>query len=80
MKVEVIKAQENNKNLANPRKIERMRVAAYCRVSTDDEDQINHTIALYIMKKCCEDGKISRTAYEKMTRKYENKILEKNNR
>ena len=41
-------------------------------------DQINHTIALYIMKKCCEDGKISRTAYEKMTRKYENKILEKN--
>lgn len=43
-------------------------------------DQINHTIALYIMKKCCEDGKISRAAYEKMTRKYENKILEKNNR
>ena len=40
LKVEVIKAQENNKNLANPRKIERMRVAAYCRVSTDDEDQI----------------------------------------
>ena len=40
MKVEVIKAQENNKNLINSRKIERMRVAAYCRVSTDDEDQI----------------------------------------
>ena len=32
-------------------------------------DQINHTIALYIMKKCCEDGKISRAAYVKMTRK-----------
>ena len=32
-------------------------------------DQINHTIALYIMKKCCKDGKISRAAYEKMTRK-----------
>lgn len=22
-------------------------------------DQINHTIALYIMKKCCEDGKMA---------------------
>ena len=44
MKVEVIKAQENNKNLVNPRKIERMRVAAYCRVSTDDEDQIKSKV------------------------------------
>ena len=32
-------------------------------------DQINHTIALYIMKKCCEDGKISREAYEKNDKK-----------
>ena len=40
MEVEVIKA--NNPFAENPkaRKIERMRVAAYCRVSTDDEDQI----------------------------------------
>lgn len=40
MEVEVIKAKEKNNHRVNPRKVERMRVAAYCRVSTDDEDQI----------------------------------------
>ena len=40
MEVEVIKALE--KNIDNPghKKISKLRVAAYCRVSTDDEDQI----------------------------------------
>lgn len=38
MEVEVIKA--NGESAGGPRKIERLRVAAYCRVSTDEEDQI----------------------------------------
>lgn len=40
MEVEVIKAKESINDRDNPRKVERMRVAAYCRASTDDEDQI----------------------------------------
>ena len=40
MEVEVIKANNPFAENLKARKIERMRVAAYCRVSTDDEDQI----------------------------------------
>ena len=40
MEVEVIKAKTLFDETASARKIERLRVAAYCRVSTDDEDQI----------------------------------------
>lgn len=39
MEVELIKAHDSFDGSAR-RKIERLRVAAYCRVSTDDEDQI----------------------------------------
>ena len=39
MEVELIKAHDPFDGSAR-RKIERLRVAAYCRVSTDDEDQI----------------------------------------
>ena len=39
MEVELIKAHDPFEGSAR-RKIERLRVAAYCRVSTDDEDQI----------------------------------------
>ena len=39
MEVELIKANDPFDGSAR-RKIERLRVAAYCRVSTDDEDQI----------------------------------------
>lgn len=39
MEVELIKANDPFESSAR-RKIERLRVAAYCRVSTDDEDQI----------------------------------------
>ena len=39
MKVELIKANDFSEGSAKKR-IERLRVAAYCRVSTDDEDQI----------------------------------------
>ena len=40
MEVEIIKAQNPLDKSGNGRKLERLRVAAYCRVSTDDEDQI----------------------------------------
>lgn len=39
MEVELIKANDSFDGSAR-RRIERLRVAAYCRVSTDDEDQI----------------------------------------
>ena len=39
MEVKIIKANTPTE-LSSKRKIERLRVAAYCRVSTDDEDQI----------------------------------------
>ena len=39
MEVKVIKANESQDGVVSRRKIERLRVAAYCRVSTDDEDQ-----------------------------------------
>ena len=38
--VQVIKANSNRINRKTSKVIERIRVAAYCRVSTDDEDQI----------------------------------------
>lgn len=40
MEVEIIKAHDPFNSSSKGRKIERLRVAAYCRVSTDDEDQI----------------------------------------
>ncbi|MCI5503351.1 MAG: recombinase family protein [Eubacterium sp.] len=40
MEVEIIKANDPSNNGIKTRRIERLRVAAYCRVSTDDEDQI----------------------------------------
>lgn len=40
MEVEVIKAKETIGNRSGDKRFERLRVAAYCRVSTDDEDQI----------------------------------------
>ncbi|CUX33384.1 recombinase family protein [Clostridium sp. C105KSO13] len=40
MEIEVIKANDPFDSSSKGRKIERLRVAAYCRVSTDDEDQI----------------------------------------
>lgn len=40
MEVEVIKANNPFDESSKIRKIDRLRVAAYCRVSTDDEDQI----------------------------------------
>lgn len=40
MEVEVIKAKESLGNNSSGKRYERLRVAAYCRVSTDDEDQI----------------------------------------
>ncbi len=40
MEVEVIKANDPFDESVKVRKIDRLRVAAYCRVSTDDEDQI----------------------------------------
>lgn len=40
MEVEVIKANNPFDESAKVRKVDRLRVAAYCRVSTDDEDQI----------------------------------------
>ena len=39
MEVELIKANDPFDS-SSKRRIERLRVAAYCRVSTDDEDQI----------------------------------------
>lgn len=39
--VEVIKARSSSSNSARGKKIEQLRVAAYCRVSTDSEDQLN---------------------------------------
>lgn len=39
--VEVIKATNNLTNRAFSKSIDRLRVAAYCRVSTDSEDQLN---------------------------------------
>lgn len=41
MEVEVIKATNNLVDRTKGKKIERLRVAAYCRVSTDTEDQLN---------------------------------------
>ena len=38
-------------------------------------EQINHTLALVIMKKYTKEGKISQRAYEDMVKKYKNKIL-----
>ena len=40
MEVEIIKANNPFDDSAKVRKLDRLRVAAYCRVSTDDEDQI----------------------------------------
>ena len=40
MEVEIIKANSYDEDISNGRRIDRLRVAAYCRVSTDDEDQI----------------------------------------
>ena len=40
MEVEIIKANSSDEDISNGRRIDRLRVAAYCRVSTDDEDQI----------------------------------------
>ena len=40
MEVEIIKANNPFDESSKVRKIDRQRVAAYCRVSTDDEDQI----------------------------------------
>ena len=39
MEIELIKANDFSEGSARKR-VERLRVAAYCRVSTDDEDQI----------------------------------------
>ncbi|MCL2501180.1 MAG: recombinase family protein, partial [Defluviitaleaceae bacterium] len=39
--VEVIKASNNLTNRAFSKTLDRLRVAAYCRVSTDSEDQLN---------------------------------------
>ncbi|WP_284642051.1 recombinase family protein [Paenibacillus silviterrae] len=39
--VEVIKAKSSLKNRSFNQMVERLRVAAYCRVSTDNEDQLN---------------------------------------
>lgn len=44
MEVEVIKANNPFDESAKIRKTDRLRVAAYCRVSTDDEDQIKAII------------------------------------
>ena len=38
MEVEIIKAKGAGEDTSTGRKIDRLRVAAYCRVSTDDED------------------------------------------
>lgn len=38
------------------------------------KDQLNHTVALYIMKKYCDEGKISQTAYKDMVKQYEKKL------
>ena len=43
MEIELIKANDFQKDLPEKR-VERLRVAAYCRVSTDDEDQIKAII------------------------------------
>ena len=40
MEVEIIKANNPFDDSAKVRKLDRLRVAAYCRVSTDDEEQI----------------------------------------
>ncbi|MDO4977022.1 MAG: recombinase family protein [Eubacteriales bacterium] len=40
MEVEIIKAKNRNEDSYAIQKFDRLRVAAYCRVSTDDEDQI----------------------------------------
>ena len=40
MEVEIIKANNPFNESSKVRKVDRLRVAAYCRVSTDDEDQI----------------------------------------
>lgn len=40
MEVEVIKADASSREHSGRRKLEKLRVAAYCRVSTDDEDQL----------------------------------------
>lgn len=41
MEIEVIKATSNRVDRSKGKTIERLRVAAYCRVSTDSEDQLN---------------------------------------
>lgn len=38
------------------------------------KDQLNHTVALYIMKQYCDEGKISQTAYKEMVKQYEKKL------
>ena len=40
-KVEIIKASKSRIDRSNSTVIERLRVAAYCRVSTDSEEQLN---------------------------------------
>jgi len=41
LEVEVIKAKRNLTDRSKGKKIDRMRVAAYCLVSTDSEDQLH---------------------------------------
>lgn len=53
MEVELIKAHDSFDGSAR-RKIERLRVAAYCRVSTDDEDQIKS----YNSKCSCDNAEL----------------------
>ena len=36
---------------------------------------MNNTLALFIMKKYCKEGKISRKAYSDMVEKYKDKVL-----
>ena len=43
MEIELIKANDFSEGSARKR-VERLRVAAYCRVSTDDDDQIKRNL------------------------------------
>ena len=49
MEIELIKANEFSEGSARKR-VERLRVAAYCRVSTDDEDQIKSYYLIFIVR------------------------------
>ena len=50
MEVEIIKAKGAGEDTSTGRKIDRLRVAAYCRVSTDDEDQIKSYNSMVITR------------------------------